>query len=79
MNNQSRTTDRRTSRGCAPNIVTSDDTVVCPEHYRRLRQGSNWHKAGTTIEHCEICRDHDRSCHGRAFCAEPYCGPCNSL
>lgn len=65
--------------GAGPNIVTSDDTVVCPAHYRRLRQGSNWCMVTRTIESCEICRDYKRQCPGPAFCEDPCCHLCNSL
>ncbi len=67
----------------APNIITNDRTIVCPEHYAALRQGCNWRKLQSTYERCSVCRQekkqHQIRCHGPGFCNEIDCHYCNSL
>lgn len=48
---------RKPNPAAPPNIITDDDTAVCPDHYRRLRKGCNWRKTGLTYEACEFCAD----------------------
>lgn len=55
MYNDLRKKPRKPNPAVPPNIITSDDSSVCPEHYRRLRKGCNWRKTGNTHEVCEMC------------------------
>lgn len=61
------------------NIVTNDHTVVCPDHYKRLRSGCNWRKIERTHQECEVCDEERRTCPGPAFCQDIYCDYCNWL
>lgn len=60
------------------NILTSDYTVVCSDHYKQMRRRLNWRQVSHTRDECEIC-PLERSCGGPAFCLDSHCQFCNHL
>ena len=66
------------SRSTTLNIITTDYSIVCRDHYETMRRRMRWPQLRPTRDECEIC-PFERSCGGPAFCLDKDCAFCNSL